>query len=419
MTLNRRQMVATAGAGLASGLMPRWIMAQQEKVIKFGFLQDFTRVYTFVTVEYSQGQHDYLNLINGRGGIHGWKIQAGVVDHASDVARGIEAYERFKRDGAILIDPLSTPVSRALVSRALQDKINMITPFSGRSDAADGSVFPYVMPMTPNYWSQAALLVEYMGRQEDLRGKKIAIVHIDTPFGREPILILRDIAKQRGFELLVFPYVPPGNEQTAVWTQVRRAAPDWTLLWGGGAGQPVSVREAIRNGIAPNRVASCLWLSESDMRSVGVDLAKGVLKFEGVAAGQDHKVIQDILTEVVDQGKGAGSRELVGTTYYNIGVMTTALMIEGVRLGLEITRGAALTGETLNQGLRSVSNFTAEGLGPPANLSPTDHQGGGMGRVAQWDGSRWVPQTDWFAANQDLVWKQIRAESARFKATGS
>jgi len=416
MKLNRRQILAGAGAGLVTGLMPRVIMAQ-EKVIKFGFPQDFTRVYTFLAVEYSQGQRDYLSLVNARGGVQGWKIQAEVVDTGNEVQRGIEAYERFKRDGVILVDCLSTPVSRGLVSRVLADKINLITPFHGRSDAADGTVFPYVMPMTANYWSQAAILVEYMGRQGDLRGKKIAIVHIDTPFGKEPLPLLQDIAQRRGFELLAFPYAPPGNEQTAIWTQVRRARPDWALLWGAGVGQSVSVREAIRNGISPDRLASCVWLAEADMRTVGTDLAKGVLKYEGAASGTEPKVIQDILREVVDKGNGAGPRALVGNSYYNIGVMAAALMVEGVRKGLEITQGAALTGETLNQGLRSVTNFTAEGLGPPTTMSTSDHQGGGMGRVVQWDGSRWAPQSDWFAADQDLVWKMVREESARFKAS--
>jgi len=415
MQSTRRHILASAGAGLAAGLIPRALMAQ-EKVIKFGFPQDFTKVYTFLAVEYSQGQRDYLSLVNARGGVQGWHIQAEVVDTGNEVQRGIEAYERFKRDGVILIDCLSTPVSRGLVSRVLQDKINLITPFHGRSDAADGSVFPYVMPMTANYWSQAAMLVEYMGRQEDLRGKKIAMVHIDTPFGKEPLPLLQEIARRRGFELLPFPYAPPGNEQTAVWTQVRRARADWVILWSAGVGQPVSVREAIRNGIAPARVASCVWLAEADMRTVGTDLAKGVLKFEGAASGQEPKVIQDILQEVVAKGKGAGPRELVGNSYYNIGVMAAALMVEGVRLALENTQGAALTGETLNAGLRSVKNFTAEGLAPPTTMSSSDHQGGGMGRVVQWDGSRWVPQSDWFAADQDLVWEMIRAESAKFKA---
>jgi len=296
----------------------------------------------------------------------------------------------------------------------------MVTMVSGRSDAADGSVFPYVLPLSPSYWSQAAALVEYMGQQDKgLKDKKIAFVHIDTPFGREPLPLLQELAKRRGFELLTFPYAPPGNEQSATWTQVRRAKPDWTIIWGGGVGQTVSLKEALRNGIAPDRIASVIWLSESDMKVVGPEQVKGVLKFEGAAGGREPKVIQDILREVVAKGKGAGAQELVGTTYYNIGVMSGAIMVEGVRRALEITKGSAVTAETLNEGLRSIAGFTADGLIPPLTTSRTDHQGGGRGRVAQWDGKRWVAKTDWLAADQDVVWQLIKASSAEFKKSGT
>jgi branched-chain amino acid transport system substrate-binding protein len=417
MKLNRRKMVLAAAASLGAGYLPNVIA--QEKVIKFGMAQDFTKVYTFVTAEYSQGQRDYLTLVNERGGVSGWKIQADVVDTGNETQRGIEAYERFKREGVLVVDPLSTPVSRALVPRALNDKINLVTMFSGRSDAADGSVFPYIIPMSASYWSQAAVLIEYIARQEkDLKGKKIAIVYIDTPFGKEPLPLLREIAKRRGFELLPFPYAPPGNEQAAVWTQVRRANPNWTLIWGGGVGQTVSLKEAIRNGISPEKIASVVWLSESDMKVVGEDAAKGVLKFEGAASGRDPKIIQDILKDVVGKGKGAGPQELVGTSYYNIGVLSAALMVEGTRKALEISKGAMITSQTLNEGLRSITKFTAEGLSPSITITKTDHQGGGMGRVAQWDGRRWVAKSDWLSADQDLVWQLIKESSAEFKKGG-
>lgn len=421
MTVDRRQFVAAGAATALIGTLPYARQAHaQEKVVKFGMAQDFTVVYTFVTAEYSQGQRDYFSLVNERGGVNGWKIEADIVDTGNAPQRGIEAYERFKRNGVVLVDPLSTPVSRALVSRALEDKINLVTTFSGRSDAADGTVFPYVMPLSASYWSQATILVEYMARQDkDLKGKKIAFVHIDTPFGREPLPLLQALAKRRGFELLPYPYAPPGNEQSAVWTQLRRAKPDWTLIWGGGVGQTVSVKEALRNGIPADRIASVVWLSESDMKVVGPAQAKGVLKYEGAAAGREPKVIQDILREVVDKGKGAGAKDLVGSAYYNIGVMAGAVMVEGVRRALEITKGTAVTAEALNEGLRSIKNFTADGLIPPLTTSKTDHQGGGMGRVVQWDGTRWVPKTDWLASDQDVVWELIRASSAEFKKTGT
>ena len=41
----------------------------QSKPIKVGAALDFTKVYTFLTAEYSQGQRDYVALLNARGGI--------------------------------------------------------------------------------------------------------------------------------------------------------------------------------------------------------------------------------------------------------------------------------------------------------------------------------------------------------------
>ncbi|MDX5357957.1 MAG: ABC transporter substrate-binding protein [Rhodobacterales bacterium] len=421
MSLTRRTMLTGAAvAALASQLGARVALAQGSKTIKFAFPQDFTKIYTFVTSEYSQGQRDYISLINGRGGIGGYMIEADVSDHANDQPRAIEAYERAKAQGAVLIDPLSTPVARALVPRALEDKINLITAFSGRSDAADGTAFPYVLPMSPNYWTQAGLLIDFFKQQDggSLQGKTICFVHIDTPFGKEPLPILEKLAEKEGFKLQAFPYTPPGNDQSAIWPQVRRARPDWTMFWGAGVGQTVALTEAARNGLDMSRVSGSVWVSESDMDVVGRDQTIGVLKVEPCASGREPKIIQDILKEVVGAGKGAGPEDKVGTSYYNYGVMLAAMMLEGVRRAAQIAPNGPVTGEWLNAGLRSIKDFTAEGMIPPTTITPEDHQGGGRGRIARWDGSKFVPASDWFSANQDVVWEEVRKYSEEFKKTG-
>jgi hypothetical protein len=105
MRLTRRSFVATTAATGLTGLRfgMRSAVAADEKVIKFGMPQDFTKIYTFVTAEYSQGARDYFSLVNGRGGVNGYKIAADVSDHANDLPRAIEAYERLKREGMVLI----------------------------------------------------------------------------------------------------------------------------------------------------------------------------------------------------------------------------------------------------------------------------------------------------------------------------
>lgn len=419
MTVTRRTLLTSAAAAALAAQFRIAPASAQEKVIRFSMPQDFTKIYTFVTAEYNQGQRDYISLVNARGGINGYTILADVSDHGNDLPRAIEAYERAKSQGAVLVDPLSTPVARALTPRALEDKINLITAFSGRSDAADGTVFPYVFPLSPNYWTQIALLVDYFRQQSgDLKGKKICFVHIDTPFGKEPLPVLKRLQEKLGFELSTFPYTPPGNDQSAIWPQVRRVRPDWIVFWGAGVGQTVALTEAIRNGLPLSKVSSSVWLSESDMDVVGRTQASGVLKIEPCASGRTPKLIQQILKEVVEPGKGAGPADKVGTAYYNYGVMLASLMVEGVRQAFAKAPQGPISGPWLNAGLTSITNFDAEGLIPSTTVTREDHQGGGKARIARWDGAKFVPVTDWFSAYSDVVWEVIRESAAEFQKSG-
>ncbi len=414
----RRTLTGLALATVLSAAALGPAAAQDKAPIKLGTALDFTAVYTFVTAEYSQGQRDYASLLNAKGGIKGHSVEIMVVDTGNQPQRGIEAYERFKNEGAVLVDFLSTPVSRAVVPRALADGMNVITLFHGRSDAADGTVFPTIFPMTPAYWSQATAIVKYIDDQEkgDLKGKKIALVMIDSPFGREPLPVFEELCKRLGYEFSAFPYPSPGNEQSSAWTQLRRFKPDWTIIWGAGGGQSVSVRDAISNGIPLDRLASVIWLSETDANIIGAGQTKGILRFEGVAYGKDLPVIQAIEQEVVAKGKGAGPAEKVGGTYYNIGVASMALFGEGARLALE-KEGEPLTPAKLKKGLESIKDFTADGLLPPVTITGEDHQGGGRGRIAAWDGSKWVPKSAWAPAYQDIVWDLIHKSAEEFKAS--
>lgn len=411
-----RQFIKRTTTAVALGALVGLAPAQaQKEPIKFGMPLDFTTVYTFVSNEYSQGQRDFIALVNAQGGVDGHMIEATVLDTGNQPQRGIEAYNRLSRDGAILVDFLSTPVSRAMVNRVLDDKIVMITVLHGRGDASDGETFPYVFPLMATYWSQAAVLIDYIKEAEGgLKGKKIAHVYIDSPFGREPVPVLEELAKREGYTLRTFPYASPGNEQSATWTEVRRFRPDHVLIWGAGGGQAVSVREAIRNGIKPEQIHSVTWLAEPDMATVGPELAKGVKRYEAVATGTDLPIIQSIIKEVVDKGKGAGARENIGTTYYNIGVASMALPVEGARLALK-EFGAPLTGEKLRKGMEMIKDYDAEGMMPPVTFTSKDHQGGGYGRVTQWDGKAWVPLSDWHNAYQDVVWEEIRKDAAKFR----
>lgn len=393
--------------------------AAQEKVFYVGMPMDFSKIYTFLSKIWEQGERDYFALLNQRGGVKGYRMELLITDHANEPQRAIEAYEQMKKQGAMIINTHSTPAALAVLPRCTKDKIVLYTPLHGRGDAVIGEAFPWVFPLAASYWSKAAAIVDYIYQQEkgDLKEKKIAYVFIDTPFGHEVQPVLKSLAAQLGFRLELFGYPPPGNEQAALWTQVRRFAPDWVILWSAGIGQSVSVKEAIRNGIPVNRITSCDWMNEPDIQLIGAAQAKGVTRVEGVAPGREFPIIQDILKEVYGQGKGHGDEKVVGSTLYNVAVALCMVIPEALRTAVD-KFGEPLDSEKLRKAMEAFQGFDCGGLTAPMTTSPTDHEGGGGCRLSQWDGQRFAPVTDWFVTRfRNVVLEVAKESAAKYQAT--
>jgi branched-chain amino acid transport system substrate-binding protein len=100
----------------------------------------------------------YLTLLNERdGGINGVPVVWEECETVYDVDRGIECYERLKAKGATgaAVFPLAdTPIVNALIARATHDQIPLLAVGVGRSDAAEGRVFPYVFTPPHTWWSE-------------------------------------------------------------------------------------------------------------------------------------------------------------------------------------------------------------------------------------------------------------------------
>src|SRR3546814_11680842 len=98
------------------------------------------------------------------------------------------------------------------------------------------------------------------GGMDNLKGKKIALVYHDSPYGKEPIPLLQKRAAAQGFELLLYPVTAPGVEQKSTWLQIRQARPSYVLLWSAGIMTPTAIREAQEIGRASCRERVCQYV---------------------------------------------------------------------------------------------------------------------------------------------------------------
>ncbi|NDC09920.1 MAG: ABC transporter permease, partial [Oxalobacteraceae bacterium] len=211
---------------------------------------------------------DYMTLVNSSGGINGVKLVWEECETEYNPSRGVECYERLKGKAAV-VEPLSTSIAYGILDRVSKDKIPMTTLGYGRSDAANGKVFPWVFPLITNYWNQAASMVVYLGEKsggmDKLKGKKIVHLYHDSAYGKEPLPVLEAEAAKWGFELVKIPITPPGNEQQSQWLQIRQANPDYVIMWTFGVMSAVGLKTAQRNGFPREKMIGVWWAgSEED-----------------------------------------------------------------------------------------------------------------------------------------------------------
>jgi branched-chain amino acid transport system substrate-binding protein len=425
----RNVVLATAVVVAVSGVAPSAFAQAKEQF--FPVLPYRTGPYAPNGVPWANGYVDYLKLTNARGGINGVKIVFEECETGYDTARGVECYERLKGKygGATVFQPLSTGITFALTEKAPGDRIPLITAGYGRSESQDGGVFKWNFPIAGTYWLAADALVQTIARREGgldkLKGKKIALVYHDSPYGKEPIPLLQERSHMHGFDLQLLPVTAPGVEQKATWLQIRQARPDYVLLWGWGVMNSTALKEAVATGYPRDKMYGVWWSgAEPDVKDVG-ESAKGynaVTMQHG--AEPQSAVVKEILEKVHAKGQGTGPKEEVGSVLYMRGAMSAMLGVEGVRRAQErFGKGKVMSGEQVRWGLENLDltqgkldTLGFKGVMRPISTSCVDHMGSNWARVHTWDGKQWKFSSDWLQADEQVLKPLVKATADKYAA---
>lgn len=410
-----RHVLAIAMALLLGGtglLAPTSSVAQSKGEVVIGVQCDRTGPTQIVGTVLCPGFHDYVALVNSRGGVEGHKIKALEVDHEYKVPPAVESYERFKKEGAVSIAVYGTPQIYALAAKLTEDRIPGTSPGFGSAAAADGTRYPYIFPIAATYWSQGTAAVSFVKKElgGSLKGKKIAFIFYDNPAGREPIQVLEDLASKEGFQLRQFAVPPPGVEMGAqVLDIAQRFRADFVIAHLFGGAPAVSIKELKRVGYPLKKMIGFVWASaEANIEAAGGFAAcEGYYTMQFAGVGTDYPVLNEIREMYKKEGKSA-PKEMASTVYYNRGVLIAALHVEAIRTALKAKPDGKITGVDVKAGFEKISNFTLGGLVPPLKITPTDHEGGGLVQIWQVKGGKFVKATDWFAAYPDVLAKHIK-----------
>lgn len=426
----RKLALAASAAAICSSLAVAPAALAQAKEQFFPVLVTRTGPIAPNATPWANGYIDYLKLINARGGINGVKIVFEECETGYATDRGVECYERLKgkNGGATLFQPLSTGITFALTEKAPIDKIPLITAGYGRSESQNGAIFTWNFPLLGTYWVGSEVAMQYIAKKlggvANLKGKKIALVYHDSPYGKEAIPILEELGKKYGYEVQLLPVAAPGVEQKATWLQIRQSKPDFVLLSGWGVMNLTALREAQATGYPRDKMLGNWWSgAEPDVKDIG-EGAKGYSAMTlQHGAEPNSKVVKDVLELVHAKGQGTGPKDEVGQVLYMRGLISAMLGVEGVRKAQErYGKGKVMTGtqvrwglENLNLDQKMLDSMGFAGVMRPVQASCLDHMGSAWVRVHTWNGSKWeFANTDWYQADEKLLRPMVMLASGKY-----
>ena len=259
------------------------------------------------------------------------------------------------------------------------------------------------------------------GGLNKLKGKKIALIYHDSPFGKDPIPLLEKRAKMHGFKLLKIPVTHPGVEQKSAWLLVRQNRPDYVFLWGWGIMNSTAIKEAASVRYSRDKMFGVWWAgAEPDVTPAGAG-AKGYQSVTLQHSAGKTALHADVLKYVYDKGNGSGRKEDVGHVLYNRGLLNAVVSVEAVRTAQGKFGKKSLTGEQVRWGIENldidakrIKELGLEGMMQPLKVSCNDHEGSRRARIHQWDGNNWHFVSDWIEADNSVLRPMVDAAAATY-----
>ncbi|MHA6345079.1 ABC transporter substrate-binding protein [Roseivivax sp. CAU 1761] len=406
-----------AGAAALGALMAGGAAAQEIYAPNLAYR---TGPFAATGIPLMNGQADYFTLLNERdGGIGGAKINFEECETGYSTEKGVECYEKTKAK-AVVTQPWSTGITLQVLPKTNVDEIPILAPGYGFSPMADGKVFKWAFNIPSSYWDGASMILQYLEGQESLEGKKIAFLHLDHPYGKEPLPFLEAKAEEKGFELVPIPVgLKEMQNQSAQWLQIRRERPDYVVMWGWGAMNAGAITEAVKTRFPMDKMLGVWWAShDADLKLVGED-GKGYKAISWSFPVPDAPLMADIKEQVVDAGLSQTNEEEMQGVFYSRGLVISMILAEGIRTAQEEYDTTEITPAQLRWGLENldISEARLEELGmtgmvPPFQTSCADHTGHSGGWMLEWDGSQFVKVSDHLTPESELI-SQLEQEKAQ------
>jgi branched-chain amino acid transport system substrate-binding protein len=223
----------------------------------------------------TQGVQQAVEDINKAGGILGQKIQVEVGDDVSDPKQGVSVANKFVGDGVtFVVGHFNSGVTMPASDVYAENGVLFITPSATNPKITDRKLWDAVR--TCGRDDQQGMVWAELARDK-LKGKKIAVIHDKTTYGKGLADAALDNMHKFGVKEVLYEGVNTGEKDySAIVSKIKDAGADY-LMWGGLHTEGGLILRQMRDQGMNTTMISGDGITDSEFAAIGGPGVEGTL----------------------------------------------------------------------------------------------------------------------------------------------
>lgn len=385
----RRRTLALATGLTCIGFGSVSVLAQGKPDIVIGASIPLSGIFAATAMSYHNALQDYVKIVNEQGGVDGRKLRYVAEDTAYKVDVSVAAFTKITaRENVNFYYGDSTPFAKTIAPEVVRKGSILMSGTSFGTELNDPVKFPlYFMP-GPDYSEMVKMLLSYIAKENPKA--KVALIHSDNEFGRDPVDSARAYASKLGIDLSLMATSPGAVDVSAEVLKLRRLNPDYTIFHGYTLAPIPEFISQARSLKLKTRFMGTIWTMDlTNLEKMG-PMADG---FIGISPYR-YYFEKDGQVPMLDKIRAL--RPQYQQNGYMQGFLTGMLFVESARRTL--AAGKPMTGVNLKAALNSIKDFNTGGIiGTPITIEGNSVP---YGRVYRYDAKQntVLPVSGWLKA---------------------
>jgi len=262
--------------------------------VKIGVAGPITGANAAFGAQLTQGVEQAVEDINKSGGILGQKLEVEPGDDVSDPKQGVSVANKFVGDGVkFVVGHFNSGVTIPSSDVYKENGILMITPSATNPKVTDRGYWD-VFRTCGRDDQQGLVWAEYA--RDHLKGKKIAVVHDKTTYGKGLADVARDDMHKFGIKEVLYEGVNTGEKDySAIVSKIKESGADY-LMWGGLQTEGGLILRQMRDQGLNTVMISGDGIATDEFAQIGGPGVEGTLMTFGPDA-RNNPLAKDIVAE--------------------------------------------------------------------------------------------------------------------------